>query len=99
MKSLREAVRAMLQDDALYTRRDLPGDADDPTDEDECDCGCNSCNHSDEEDDYVTPKYALYSMIGDAINIYDQMDDDEFDDEEMNHMIMEMAAEIRKMKG
>jgi hypothetical protein len=47
----------------------------------------------------VTPKYALYSMIGDAINIYDQMDNDEFDDEEMNHMIMEMAAEIRKMKG
>lgn len=97
MKALREAIRDMLQDDALYKRKDLPGDVDDPEPEEECNCGCNSCSGSSE--DYVTPKYALYSMISDAIQLYDQMDEDAFEDDEMNESIMEIADQIRRMIG
>lgn len=97
MKALREAIRAMIQDDALYKRRDLPGDIDDPEPAGDCGCGCNSCK--EKQEDYVTPKYALYSMIGDAINLYDQMDRDDFENEEMNEAIMEIAEQIRRMAG
>ena len=89
----------MLADDAIYRRRDLPGDLDDPPeahehDDDECDCGCGHCSDSD---DYVTPKYALYSAIGDAIDVYDNMEDDEFGDE-TDHVILKIAEDIRKIK-
>lgn len=97
MKTLREAIRAMIQDDALYKRKDLPGDLDDPEPEEDCNCGCGSC--SDNSSDYVTPKYALYSMIGDAINLYDNMENDELEDDEMNEMILDIADAIRNMKG
>ena len=99
MKTLREAIRAMIQDDALYKRKDLPGDLDDPEPAENCggDCDCDSC--SDSSDDYVTPKYALYSMIGDAINLYDGMENDELEDNEMNEMILDIADAIRNMIG
>jgi hypothetical protein len=97
MKTLREAIRAMIQDDALYKRKDLPGDLDDTESEEDCNCGCDTCN--DSSNDYVTPKYALYSMIGDAINLYDNMENDELEDNEMNEMILDIADAIRNMKG
>jgi hypothetical protein len=99
MQLIRELIQSILADDAIYRRRDLPGDLDDPPeshhDEDhECDCGCNDC---DGGEDYVTPKYALYSAIGDAIDVYDNMDDDEFGDES-DDIIMKIAEDIRKIK-
>lgn len=112
MKSLRETIRAIIRDDALYRRRDLPGDLDDPVmhgpdcgcqmcqtdyhDDDSCGCGCEKCQKSD---DFVNPKYALYSLIGDAISIYDNMEGDMFDDDEMNDSIMSVAEKIRSMMG
>jgi hypothetical protein len=116
MKSLRETIRAIIKDDALYRRRDLPGDVDDPqhpgqfcscsscqavylqtSDEDheDCDCGCEKCQKND---DLVNPKYALYTMIGDAIGMYDDMEDDVFEDDQMNDAIMRIAQTIRGMK-
>ena len=106
MKLIRELIRTILKDDALYHRRDLPGDLDDPPDlnhdelpdnHEECDCGCDSCS-SDDEDDYVTPKYALYSAIGDAISVYDDMEDESLGDDESDAVIMRMAEEIRRIK-
>lgn len=94
----------MLSDDALYRHRELPGDIDDPPEsyeyhdhdeEGDCDCGCDSCSHNSE--DYVTPKYALYSAIGDAIHVYDGMEDEEFGDE-TDDIIMKIAEEIRRIK-
>ena len=97
MRTVREAIRAIIQDDALYRRKDLPGDVDDPIhDNGDCNCGCEKCSG---EEDYVTPKYALYSMIGDAIEVYDDMEDDEFDDDEANQLVMKIAETIRAMKG
>lgn len=105
MKLIRELIRSILKDDALYRRRDLPGDLDDPhmghgdtedMDHEECDCGCDSC--SDDEDDYVTPKYALYSAIGDAISVYDDMEDESLGDDEADATIMRVAEEIRRIK-
>lgn len=95
MRTVREAIRAIIQDDALYKRRDLPGDVDDPDDDGHCGCGCNSCSG---ENDYVKPRYALYSMIGDAIEIYDSMENDEFEDDNFNSIIMKVADTVRKMK-
>ena len=92
MTNIREVIRAIIQDDALYKRKDLPGDVDDP--DHDCDCGCESCSGND---DFVTPKYALYSMIGDAISVYDSMDDDGFEDEEMNDVIMRIAENFRSI--
>ena len=100
MQLIRELIRSMLADDAIYRRRDLPGDLDDPPemhhdhDDEECDCGCEQCSGGD---DYVTPKYALYSAIGDAIDVYDNMEDDEFGDE-TDHVILKIAEDIRKIK-
>lgn len=114
MKSLRETIRAILRDDALYRRKDLPGDLDDPMihgeyctcqicqqgehqdSPEDCGCGCEKCQKGS---DFVNPKYALYSLIGDAISIYDSMDDEKFDDDEMNHSVMSAAAQIRSMLG
>ena len=96
MKEIRDAIRAIIQDDALYKRRDLPGDLDDPEEDDcECDCDCDDCSDSE---DYVTPKYALYSLIESAIDIYDRMDDESFEDETMNQKIFKIAEIIRRMK-
>jgi hypothetical protein len=98
MKALREAIRSMIQDDALYKRKDLPGDVDEPESESDCGCDCDCDTCSGDSEDYVTPKYALYSMIGDAINLYDSMENDELEDDEMNEMILDMADAIRNMK-
>jgi hypothetical protein len=38
-------------------------------------------------------------MIGDAINLYDSMENDALEDDEMNEMILDIAAAIRNMKG
>ena len=97
MKNLREAIRAIIQDDALYKRKDLPGDVDDPSEEEHCDCGCEQCMGRSE--DFVNPKYALYSLIGDAIEIYDSMESDNTDDESVDEIIMNIANEIRSLKG
>lgn len=96
MTNLREAIRAIIQDDALYKRNDLPGDVDDPAPESDCNCGCSKCAG---KEDYITPKYALYSMIGDAISIYDEMEDEDFGDDELNEMIMSMAEAIHHLKN
>lgn len=96
MRNLREAIRAIIRDDALYKRKDLPGDADEPEPEQDCNCGCSACSG---KDDYVTPKYALYSMIGDAISVYDKMDGDSFDDDEENELIMRMAEVIHHLNN
>lgn len=118
MKSLRETIRAIIKDDALYRRRDLPGDVDDPQhpgefcscmscqsvyhnspkDETQSGCGCG-CEECQESEDFVNPKYALYTMIGDAIGMYDGMEGDVFEDERMNSAIMRIAQTIRGMKG
>jgi hypothetical protein len=96
MKEIRNAIRAIIQDDALYKRRDLPGDLDDPESaECGCDCDCDDCT---DEEDYVTPKYALYSLIQDAIDIYDRMDDEAFSDDDTNQKIFKLAKIVRKMK-
>lgn len=92
MKTIREAIRAIIRDDALYRRKDLPGDVDDP--EEDCGCGCEMCAGKGE---FVTPKYALYSMIGDAISVYDGMEDDEFEDDEMNHAVMRIAEDFKSI--
>jgi hypothetical protein len=97
MKTLREAIRAVLADDALYKRRDLPGDVDDPPSDCGCGGGCDHCH--DDDNDLVNPKYALYTMIGDAISIYDDMEADEFEDEEKNDAIMRMAETIRNFRN
>lgn len=97
MKDLKEMIRQIIRDDALYRRKDLPGDIDDPEDEHDkgdCACGCGTCASTE---DYVTPKYALYSMIGDAIQMYDQMENDEFDDDEINELILSIAREFRSI--
>ena len=95
MKNLREVIRQIIKDDALYKRKDLPGDIDDPDHEaGDCNCGCGTCSG---KDDYVTPKYALYTMIGDAIEMYDGMESDMFDDEERNEMIMVLADKIKNL--
>lgn len=96
MRSLREVIRSIIQDDALYRRLDLPGDIDDP-EEEECGCGCEKCQKEDE--DFITPKYALYSLIGDAIQMYDSMEDDSMGDEETNQLIFSIASTIRDMKN
>jgi hypothetical protein len=109
MKLIRELIRSILSDDALYRRRDLPGDLDDPPeiydtphddeDESDCGCGCGNCDDThDDEDDYVTPKYALYSAIGDAISVYDDMEDESFGDDEADAAIMRVAEEIKRIK-
>jgi hypothetical protein len=36
-------------------------------------------------------------MIGDAISVYDSMDDDGFEDEEMNDVIMRIAENFRSI--
>lgn len=97
MRNLRETIRAIIQDDALYRRKDLPGDVDDPPEEDHRDCGCEMC--SSKSDDFVNPRYALYSMIGDAIEIYDSMESDDTGDESVDEMIMRIANEMRGLKG
>lgn len=95
MKNLREVIRQIIRDDALYKRKDLPGDVDEPDPESgDCSCGCGSC---EDKEDFVTPKYALYSLIGDAIKIYDDMENDVFDDDEKNETIMMLAGKIRGM--
>jgi len=100
MQLIRELIRSILADDAIYRRQDLPGDLDDPPemhhhdDNDECDCGCEQCSGGD---DYVTPKYALYSAIGNAIDVYDSMEDDEFGDD-TDDVILKIAEDIRKIK-
>ena len=94
MQSIREVIRAILRDDALYKRKDLPGDVDDPPSSCGCKGSCDSCSG----EDYVTPKYALYSMIGDAISIYDEMESDEFGDDEVNDLILSTAQRIRSLK-
>ena len=94
--TLREAVREIISDDALFRQREIPGDADEPTSDCGGDCGCETCSGGE---DYVTPKYALYSMIGDAIGLYDDMDDDAFDDDEENELIMKIAEVIRRLKN
>jgi len=97
MTSIREVIRAIIQDDALYKRRDLPGDLDEPKPSScEKSCACQSCSQND---DFVTPKHALYSMIGDAISIYDDMEGDRFHDDEKNESIIRIAERIRSMKG
>ena len=101
MQLIRELIQSILADDALYRRRDLSGDLDDPPeahqeDDDDFGCGCNDCGGGGGED-YVTPKYALYSAIGDAIDVYDNMEDDEFGDE-ADDIIMRIAEDIRKIK-
>lgn len=110
MRSIREMVRSILKDDALYRRKDLPGDLDDPPDhggcgcEDSCecddgcgcDCGCSSCAGGE---DFVTPKYALYSMIGDAIALYDMMESDSTGNSEIDDMIVSTAHAFRRLRG
>lgn len=96
MKKLREAIQSIIQDDALYKRRDLPGDVDDPV-QGSCDSSC-SCQSCSQDRDFVTPKYALYSLIGDAIDIYDEMESDDFRDNEKNDRIMRLAEIIKSMK-
>lgn len=92
MKRIREAIRAIIQDDALYKRKDLPGDVDDP--DDECGCGCEDCAG---DSDFVTPKYALYTMIGDAISLYDSMEDEAFEEDEINDTIVRIAEDFRSI--
>lgn len=93
MSNLRETIRAIIQDDALYRRKDIPGDIDDPV----CDSGCN-CQKCADTPDYVTPKYALYSLIGDAIGMYDQMPEESFDDDQINDTIFEIADFFHSIK-
>ena len=96
MKTIREMIRSIIKDDALYRRKDLPGDLDDP-EPSSCGGDCE-CDHCKSDEDFVTPKYALYSMIGDAIEVYDSMEDDQFDDEEINGEILRLAIAFRQMK-
>lgn len=97
MRSVREAIRAILMDDALYKRKDLPGDVDDPPEESGCGCGgqCQSCS---DQEDFVTPKYALYTMIGDAIEMYDSLQGESLESDSADRAILEMAKNIRSMK-
>jgi hypothetical protein len=100
MHEIRKIIRSIIQDDALYRRKDLPGDLDDPVeddDTDECDpdCDCDDCSSTE---DYVTPKYALYSLIQNAIDIYDRMEDEAFADDDANETIIKIANIIHRMK-
>jgi hypothetical protein len=97
IKELRNIIRSVIQDDALYKRRDLPGDLDDPVAGEECDSDCD-CDDCSGKEDYVTPKYALYSMIESAIDIYDRMEDESFEDDMMNQKIFKIAEIIHRMK-
>ena len=96
MKNLRETIRAIIQDDALYKRKDLPGDVDDPPEGMHYrDCGCLTCSGGE---DFVKPRYALYSMIGDAIHLYDSMDSDDTGDADLDDMIISIANKMRGLK-
>jgi hypothetical protein len=94
MKNVRHAIRSILADDALYRREDIPGDVDDPPDSG---CGCKSECHC--EEDFVTPKYALYSLIGDAIRMYDQMESESTGNPEIDDLIVNIAREIKRTVG
>ena len=94
MKNVRQAIRSILADDALYRREDLPGDVDDPP---AGGCGCKAeCQC---EEDYVTPKYALYSLIGDAIKIYDEMESESTGNPEIDDLIIDLAHELKRIRG
>lgn len=99
MRSLREAIRSIIKDDALYRRLDLPGDVDDPPEQGDCghDCECEDCK--DEEEDFVTPKYALYTLIGDAIDVYDSMENDDTGNEEVDEIIVSAAKLLRSIRS
>ena len=97
MRSVREAIRSILRDDALYRRKDLPGDVDDPPEQGGCGCG-GECQKCSGQEDFVTPRYALYSMIGDAIDMYDSLQEDSTGSQDVDDVIMEMAKTIRKIK-
>jgi|GEM_PF-4992357 len=110
MRSIREMVRSILKDDALYARRDLPGDVDDQIDHEDCGCsnvcncnkgcGCDcGCDNYAGDENYVTPKYALYSMIGEAISLYDRMDEDSTGDKSIDDLIVSTAHMFRKLNG
>jgi hypothetical protein len=92
MRTLREIIQSIISDDALYRRKDIPGDVDDPPG---ADCGCKetcSCN-----DEHLTPKYALYNLIGDAIRIYDAMEGDETGIPDLDKEIIEIGKSIKRM--
>lgn len=95
MKDLREKIRAILADDALYSRFDLPGDVDDPPETLECGC-TGSC---DCEDDYVTAKYALFQLIGSAIKIYDRMEGDSTGNPELDNEITKILKRLKKLSN
>lgn len=94
MKELREIIRAIISDDALYRRNDIPGDVDDPV---VPSCGCSdvcSCNS-----DYETPKYALFNMIGNAIKIYDAMPGEETGDQARDREIVNISKSIKRLSS
>ena len=75
-------MKNIIQDDALFTQREIPGDADDVS---ASNCGCKSNKTIKEKDcgcgtkrsniSTMIFKRGLYDMIDNAIAIYDAYDD------------------------
>jgi hypothetical protein len=95
MQNIREIIRKILSDDAIYRRKDLPGDIDDPPATGGCGCS-GSCKC---DDDFVTARYALFSLIREAIDLYDGMSGDETGIPELDEKIVEMARAIKKLRN
>ena len=92
MNDLKNTIRStnedmLITDDVLFKKHTTSVKCNDT-------CKCDNCNKSN---NFATTKYALYSSIRDAINIYDRLENEHFDDSEINESIIKMVKQMRKL--
>ena len=87
-KNIKEYIREMIQllnDEALFHQRDVPGDQDEFEDRDMIDAS-------------PMIRHDLYSSIGDMINVYDALGDD-YSDSEIAIIVKEIKEATHKLKN
>lgn len=103
---LRE-MKDFIADDALFTHKDVPGDApvgDIDEDTGDCGCGCGGApgGCSDKKAGTLPGtamfKRSLYEIIEDAVNIYDQYDDADEISDDMISDISQVHNVLQKLR-
>ena len=112
-RALRRAIltemKDIIADDALFTQKDVPGDAPvgdvDEGDDGDCGCGCGGapggCGDSKVGTRTGTAlfKRSLYEIIEDAVNIYDHYDDADEISEDMIRDVAHIHNVLHRLRG
>lgn len=90
LKSIIEDV--LITDDKLFKQRTIPGIVNTSM------ADKDSNFNSEKSNDHTTSKYELYLMIQDAIHIYNELENNEFENNELNESIRSIAKKIRNIR-